>query len=152
MKQPHRPGPVTPSLIGLIAVLSYMLLRSAPRTSLRFWTAAWACLAIGLATLLLSFVLPAVQWVLQTVYLLGEYTFGYLFYAGCRIHVTGARPRYFGKTGTSDANLVHERLGIPVVAYGPGNDSGHKPDEHVRISDLGLVAEAYAHLMVGYFR
>jgi succinyl-diaminopimelate desuccinylase len=66
-------------------------------------------------------------------------------------HVTGARPRYFGKTGTSDANLVHQRLGIPVVAYGPGNDSGHKPDEHVRISDLGLVAEAYAHLMVGYF-
>jgi succinyl-diaminopimelate desuccinylase len=66
-------------------------------------------------------------------------------------HVTGTRPRYFGKTGTSDANLVHQRLGIPVVAYGPGNDSGHKPDEHVRISDLGLVAEAYAHLMVGYF-
>ena len=67
-------------------------------------------------------------------------------------HVTGERPRYFGKTGTSDANLVHERLGIPVVAYGPGNDSGHKPDEHVRINDLGLVAEAYAHLMVGFFR
>jgi len=64
--------------------------------------------------------------------------------------VTGQEPRYFGKTGTSDANLVHQYLGVPVVAYGPGNDSGHKPDEHVAVADLGLVAEAYALLMLGY--
>ena len=38
--------------------------------------------------------------------------------------VTGNPPVLFGKTGTGDANLVHERLGIPAIAYGPGNDSG----------------------------
>lgn len=60
--------------------------------------------------------------------------------------VTGRAPTLFGKTGTGDANLVHERLGIPAIAYGPGNNSGHRPDEFVAVEDLVSVAEAYARL------
>lgn len=64
--------------------------------------------------------------------------------------VTGEKPRLFGKSGTSDANLVCRRLGIPVVAYGPGNDSGHNPDEFVHVPDLGEVAQAYAQFAMDY--
>jgi acetylornithine deacetylase/succinyl-diaminopimelate desuccinylase-like protein len=64
--------------------------------------------------------------------------------------VTAVAPQYFGKTGTSDANLVHERLGIPVVAYGPGNDSGHGPDEFVSVDDLVTVTKVYALLAADF--
>jgi acetylornithine deacetylase/succinyl-diaminopimelate desuccinylase family protein len=60
--------------------------------------------------------------------------------------VTGSPATYFGKTGTADANLVHERLHIPVVAYGPGNDSAHGPDEWVSVDELAQVARVYADL------
>jgi succinyl-diaminopimelate desuccinylase len=50
--------------------------------------------------------------------------------------VIGQPPTYFAKTGSSDANLVAHQLGIPVVAYGPGNTTGHAPDEYVEIEDL----------------
>jgi succinyl-diaminopimelate desuccinylase len=65
-------------------------------------------------------------------------------------HVTGQPPSYFGKTGTGEVNLVHERLDIPVVCYGPGNDSGHGPDEFVVIEDLVRVAEVYALLAADF--
>jgi succinyl-diaminopimelate desuccinylase len=58
--------------------------------------------------------------------------------------VSGKPATYFGKTGTADANLVHERLHIPVVAYGPGNDTVHGPDEWVGVDDLVNVARVYA--------
>ncbi len=58
--------------------------------------------------------------------------------------VSGKPATYFGKTGTADANLVHERLQVPVVAYGPGNDRGHGPDEWVAVEDLVNVARVYA--------
>ena len=64
--------------------------------------------------------------------------------------VTGSPPVLFGKTGTGDANLVHERLGIPAIAYGPGNNSGHRPDEHVAVQDLVSVAETYALLALKF--
>jgi succinyl-diaminopimelate desuccinylase len=64
--------------------------------------------------------------------------------------VTGNPPVLFGKTGTGDANLVHERLGIPAIAYGPGNDSGHRPDEYVAVQDLVSVAEAYTLLALKF--
>jgi succinyl-diaminopimelate desuccinylase len=64
--------------------------------------------------------------------------------------VTGRPPEFFGKKGTGDANLVHGRLGIPAIAYGPGNDSGHRPDEHVTIRDLATVAETYALLILTF--
>jgi succinyl-diaminopimelate desuccinylase len=66
--------------------------------------------------------------------------------------VTGTPARYFGKTGTGAANLVHERLHIPVVAYGPGNDSGHGPDESVAIDDLVKVTRVYAALAADMLR
>ncbi|MBI2835295.1 MAG: diguanylate cyclase [Acidobacteria bacterium] len=75
--------------IGLMAALSYLLLQSIPRVALRYWTAAWSCLTIALASLLLSFTVPPVAPVLQPIYLLAEYAFGYLFIAGCQAHVTG---------------------------------------------------------------
>jgi succinyl-diaminopimelate desuccinylase len=58
--------------------------------------------------------------------------------------VSGKAAGYFGKTGTADANLVHERLRIPAVAYGPGNDTGHGSDEWVGVDDLVNVARVYA--------
>ena len=64
--------------------------------------------------------------------------------------VTGFPATYFGKTGTADANLVHERLQIPAVAYGPGNDSSHGPDEWVGIDDLVQVARVYASFAAGF--
>lgn len=64
--------------------------------------------------------------------------------------VTGNPPVLFGKTGTGEANLVHERLGIPAIAYGPGNDSGHRPDEYVAVQDLVSVAETYALLALKF--
>ena len=42
----------------------------------------------------------------------------------------------FGKTGVSDANVLAHEGGIPSVAYGPGNASGHEPDEHVEVEEL----------------
>jgi succinyl-diaminopimelate desuccinylase len=64
--------------------------------------------------------------------------------------VTGNPPQLFAKTGTGDANLVHERLHIPAIAYGPGNDSGHRPDEYVAVQDLVSVAETYALLALKF--
>jgi acetylornithine deacetylase/succinyl-diaminopimelate desuccinylase family protein len=64
--------------------------------------------------------------------------------------VAGVSPRLFGKAETSDANLVFQRLDIPVVAYGPGNDSGHTPDEFILIEDLARVSEVYAVLAMEY--
>jgi acetylornithine deacetylase/succinyl-diaminopimelate desuccinylase family protein len=61
------------------------------------------------------------------------------------VEAIGGHPAsYFGKTGTADANLVHERLQIPAVAYGPGNDSVHGPDEWVDVNELAQVARVYA--------
>ncbi len=53
------------------------------------------------------------------------------------IRDTGATPRFLKKTGTSDLNLLAPALGIPAVAYGPG-DSGldHTPDEHLPLAEF----------------
>ncbi len=56
--------------------------------------------------------------------------------AGSIRDLLGANPEYFGKTGVSDANVLAHEAGIPSVAYGPGNASGHEPDEYVEISEL----------------
>lgn len=50
----------------------------------------------------------------------------------------------FGKSGTSDGNVIAAALGIPVVAYGPGNGSGHGPDEYVDAQDVLDVANVVA--------
>jgi acetylornithine deacetylase/succinyl-diaminopimelate desuccinylase family protein len=60
------------------------------------------------------------------------------------LSATGVEPQYFGKTGSSDANILHHEAGIPVVAYGPGNPSPHAPDEYVEIEDLMEATQVYA--------
>lgn len=57
--------------------------------------------------------------------------------------VTGSPARYFAKSGTSDANLIADQLGIPVVAYGPGNTTGHAADEFIEVADLIAACEVY---------
>ena len=49
----------------------------------------------------------------------------------CRLGVA-----LIGKTESSDGNFIVERFPIPVVAYGPGNDTGHATNEYVEIQDL----------------
>lgn len=59
------------------------------------------------------------------------------------VDVTGQAPEYMGKTGCSDANPL-SAAGIPSVAFGPGNPSGHEPNEWVEIDDLIKVTKILA--------
>jgi diguanylate cyclase (GGDEF)-like protein len=77
--------------ILLIAALSFFLTRSIRRDYLRYWSWAWACLALGLSALLVSFEVLRVRPVAETFYYFGEYAFGYLLVAGCRNYATQAR-------------------------------------------------------------
>jgi succinyl-diaminopimelate desuccinylase len=56
----------------------------------------------------------------------------------------GVPAAYVGKTGVSDANVLAHEGGIPSVAYGPGNPSGHEPDEYVEQSELIRCTEVLA--------
>jgi acetylornithine deacetylase/succinyl-diaminopimelate desuccinylase-like protein len=56
--------------------------------------------------------------------------------AGSVRDLLGAEPQYFGKTGVSDANVLAHEAGIPSVAYGPGNASGHEPDEYAEVAEV----------------
>jgi succinyl-diaminopimelate desuccinylase len=58
--------------------------------------------------------------------------------------VTGNRPRRIGKTGFSDANVLVGKAGIPAVTYGPGNNSGHGPDEFIELEQVVTAARAIA--------
>ncbi len=50
--------------------------------------------------------------------------------------VSGARPSFVVKTGTSDMNVVGPAWGCPIVAYGPGDSSlDHTPNEHVHLDE-----------------
>jgi diguanylate cyclase (GGDEF)-like protein len=90
----------SPSLQGLLlqaigvlplAVLSFLLSRSIPRDHLRYFWQAWAWLAVSLFALYFSLRFPAVRWVLEPLYFLGEYVFAGLVLAGCRNLATGSR-------------------------------------------------------------
>src|SRR5439155_18954421 len=65
--------------IAIVAILSLLLTRSTRRPYLRYWTGAWICLCVALAALLGSLLLARVGLLLQPLYLLGEYLFGFLF-------------------------------------------------------------------------
>lgn len=91
-----------PSLVGLlieaigallISGLCVVLMRTAPRDPLFYWAIGWVMLCFSLATLLMCFQLPAVAPFGQPMYLLGEYVFGYMVFAGCREYATGRRLR-----------------------------------------------------------
>lgn len=81
--------------IALIAVLSFFLGRSIDRVYLSYWWKAWACLAVGLTALFLAFRSGSARLLLEPLYFLGEYAFGYLLIAGCQNYARGAvlRPR-----------------------------------------------------------
>ena len=49
-----------------------------------------------------------------------------------------------GKAGFSDANVFVEEVGFPAVAYGPGNSTGHGPDEYVDVHALATAAKVYS--------
>ena len=52
------------------------------------------------------------------------------------IRVSGGRPAFALKTGTSDMNIVGPAWACPILAYGPG-DSGldHTPHEHISLRE-----------------
>jgi diguanylate cyclase (GGDEF)-like protein len=90
-----------PSLVGLlvqalvvllIASLCLVLQRTVRRDPLLFWSAGWLALFCGLTALFFAFQFAAFQNVGQSMYLLGEYAFGYLLIAGCRRYVSGQSP------------------------------------------------------------
>lgn len=56
--------------------------------------------------------------------------------------VSGVRPTLSTSGGTSDGRFL-ARLAREVVEFGPLNDSIHKIDEHVRITDLGPLSVIY---------
>ena len=77
--------------ILLIALLSFAMHGSIRSVALKYWTAGWCCLFLALASLFAGFHLPPYQKLLYSFYFFGEYSFGLLFFAGCRYRVTGAR-------------------------------------------------------------
>lgn len=57
-------------------------------------------------------------------------------FSGAIRQVTGERPRFKHKTGTSDMNVVAPVWQCPILAYGPGDSSlDHTPWEHVPIDE-----------------
>ena len=91
-----------PSLSGLLlqamgallmASLCAVLLRTVHRPPLVFWSFGWATLFLSLVGLWLAFYFETFQQLGQTVYLLGEYVFGYLVIAGCRNYARGDSPK-----------------------------------------------------------
>ncbi len=91
-----------PGLVGLliesigimfIATLSLVLRNRLRRESLDYWSAGWWALFVALLSLFIASTLPVLQVPLQPVYILGEYIFAYLVIAGCRLHISGQRPR-----------------------------------------------------------
>lgn len=57
--------------------------------------------------------------------------------------VTGQKTRVVGHEMTSDEYFLRS-AGIMGVHFGPGNWSGHKPDEHIDIEQIHVVAKVYA--------
>jgi len=89
---------IEPSIIGLIiqtagivliAILCSLLYRSIRRRALFYWTIAWTCLCLSLGALFVAFLLPSIALLCLWVYLLGEYAFAFLCFAGCRNFATG---------------------------------------------------------------
>jgi hydroxyacylglutathione hydrolase len=77
----------------LMASLCAVLLRTVRKDPLMYWSIGWVALFTSLSWLWMSFFAPHLQWAGQTVYLLGEYAFGYLVIAGCRLYAKGERPK-----------------------------------------------------------
>jgi len=76
--------------VSLVALLSLFLTRSIDRPYLRYWSFAWASLALGLLAHGLATVLPYGYIAFQGIRYLGHYAFGYLLFVGCRAFSGGA--------------------------------------------------------------
>lgn len=72
--------------ILLVTLLMLFMRGSIHSDSLRYWTAAWTCLAISLISLFIGFHAHSGQDIYYSLYFFGEYSFGLLFVAGCRYH------------------------------------------------------------------
>jgi diguanylate cyclase (GGDEF)-like protein len=70
--------------IMLLALLCLFLARSVRRVFMTYWAVAWACLAVGLASLAVSFHSPRMAVWVESWYYLGEYAFGLFLIAGFR--------------------------------------------------------------------
>ncbi len=68
----------------LMAALCVALLRTVSRPALRYWSVGWVTLCVALQGLYLATYEQALALPGQVVYLLGQYTFGYMVYVGCR--------------------------------------------------------------------
>ena len=77
----------------LLAALAALLLRTVNRSPVRIWSFGWLTLGVALTGLWLSLFFGRFELVGRTVYLLGEYVFGYLVFAGCRAYARGQAPR-----------------------------------------------------------
>jgi diguanylate cyclase (GGDEF)-like protein len=75
--------------ILLVTLLSLFMRGSIASASLKYWTTAWAGLAVALLSLFIGFQVNGDQRFFFFLYFLGEYAFGLMFIAGCRNHVTG---------------------------------------------------------------
>lgn len=57
-------------------------------------------------------------------------------FLGAIREISGERPAFVVKTGTSDMNVVGPAWGCPILAYGPGDSSlDHTPHEHIPLDD-----------------
>jgi diguanylate cyclase (GGDEF)-like protein len=84
--------------ILLVALLSLSVCGSIRSPSLKYWATAWVSLSLALMSLFTGFHVAVDKKVFFSIYFLGEYLFGLMFIAGCRLHATRARwkaLRYF---------------------------------------------------------
>lgn len=90
--------------ILLVTLLSFFMRGSIRNESLKYWMAAWTCLAISLSSLLIGFHAQGGQQLFYSLYFFGEYSFGLLFVAGCRYHA-------------NDAGLNWRHASLPAAAF-----------------------------------
>jgi diguanylate cyclase (GGDEF)-like protein len=105
--------------VGILMVMSLSLFmtRSIKRSSLTYWTVAWVSLSISLLSLSGAFQFHPIETCFYFIYYLGEYTFGFLFYLGCRNYSTGRgheRRDYYILAG-----FVLYALGIAFIPLHP---------------------------------
>lgn len=91
--------------IVLVTLLSFFMLGSIRSESLKYWTAAWTCLAVSLLSLFIAFKIGSGQEFLYPLYFFGEYCFGLLFVAGCRYYAV-------------DAGVKQRHVYLPAIALG----------------------------------
>ncbi len=113
-----------PSVVGLLiqatgallmSTLCFVLLRTMRRVPLVYWSVGWASLFVALAMLWVSFQFPASARATRPIYLLGEYLFGFMVFAGCRQYATGVP--IDRREPWLIAPAVILAIGLPVVAH-----------------------------------